>query len=77
MTEKNHIKHRDQVDDAIRGRMNKDMHRLLVEFKNDPVGTRASLRQELGYPERDAGELFAIVVLLCDDYLSLAPTGAS
>jgi len=44
----------------------------------DPVASRTKLRNSFGdYPEHLAGELFAIVVLLCDDYLSLAPTGAS
>jgi len=51
---------------------------LLQAHIKDPVTSRASLREELGgYPEHLAGELFAIVVLLCDDYLSpLAPAGA-
>jgi len=45
---------------------------LIDAFIKDPVGIRYLLREELGgYPEFNAGELFAIVVLLCDDYLEL------
>ncbi len=51
---------------------------MLRDYIKCPVSTRTRLREELGgYPEHHAGELFAIVVLLCDGYLSLAPTGAS
>ncbi len=44
----------------------------------DPVASTRRLREELGgYPEYLAGELFAIIVLLCDGYLSPpAPAGA-
>jgi len=42
--------------------------RLLLDFEENPVSVKERLRAEL-YPEYLAGELFAIVVLLCDDYL--------
>ncbi len=45
---------------------------LVDAFVKNPTGTRSQLRSELGgYPEFQAGELFAIVVLLCDDYLKI------
>jgi len=45
---------------------------LINAFNEDPVGVRYQLREELGgYPEFQAGELFANVVLLCDDYLKI------
>jgi len=44
---------------------------FIHEFIRDPVSVRRQLQEELGYPERNAGELFATVVLLCDDYLKL------
>ncbi len=46
-----------------------DMIRAHIE---DPVVSRTKLRNSFGdYPEHLAGELFAIVVLLCDDYLEM------
>jgi len=46
---------------------------IIKDHIKDPVASRAWLREELGgYPEYYAGELFAIGVLLCDGYLSLA-----
>jgi len=48
-------------------------HRTAELFDNyiqDPAGTKAKLRMKL-YPEHAAGELFATVVLLCDNYLEL------
>jgi len=46
---------------------------IIEAYIKDPVATRKQLRKELGgYPEHNAGELFAIGVLLCDGYLSLA-----
>jgi len=47
------------------------MAKLYRDYSDDPVGTKAKLRAELGYSPYDAGELFAIVVLLCDNYLEL------
>ncbi len=45
---------------------------LVNAFIKDPLGVRHQLREELGgYPEFQAGELFAIVVLLCDEYLEI------
>ncbi len=44
---------------------------LYEAYANDPIGTKARLRSEQGYPCSLAGELFAIVVLLCDDYLKI------
>ncbi len=45
---------------------------LLDAFIRDPQAVRCRLREELGdYPEFLAGELFAAVVLLCDDYLKI------
>jgi len=42
----------------------------------DPVASTRRLREELGgYPEYLAGELFAIVVLLCDGYLASSAGG--
>ncbi len=46
---------------------------IIKAYMEDPVTTRARLREELGgYPEYNAGELFAIIVLLCGGYFSLA-----
>jgi len=45
--------------------------KLFQDYLDDPIGTKAKLRTELGYSPYDAGELFAIVVLLCDNYLEL------
>jgi len=44
---------------------------LIRQFTEYPVKMRRQLQEELGYPARNAGELFATVVLLCDDYLKL------
>ncbi len=44
---------------------------FIHEFIRDPVSVRRQLQEELGYPARNAGELFATVVLLCDDYLKI------
>jgi len=48
-----------------------EMAELYRSYADDPIGTKAKLRAELGYSPYDAGELFAIVVLLCDKYLEL------
>jgi len=51
---------------------NTDIAELLQEYEKNPKEVRTRLRREIGgYPEHRAGELFALVVLLCDDYLSL------
>jgi len=44
---------------------------LLDAYAKDPRSVRLQLREELGYTPADAGELFATVVLLCDDYLKI------
>lgn len=44
---------------------------LIKEYISDPANTREKLQIELGYPQYQAGELFAMVVLLCDEYLEI------
>ncbi len=45
---------------------------LLAVYNADPIASKQKLREELGgYPEYQPGELFAIVVLLCDNYLEI------
>ncbi len=48
-----------------------ELAELYQRYINYPIGTKAKLRAELGYSPYDAGELFAIAVLLCDNYLEL------
>jgi len=57
--------------EQARLRNEKVLAELYQNYIDDPVGTKAQLRSELGYPCSLAGELFAIVVLLCDNYLEL------
>ncbi len=40
-------------------------------YLKDPAAAREQFAQELGHPQYAAGELFATVVLLCDEYLKL------
>jgi len=47
---------------------------LVDAYARDPDSVRERLRHELGYTAGDAGELFATVVLLCDDYLKIKDT---
>jgi len=56
---------------AKNGKMCPETSKLMDSYQKDPNSVRKALREELGYLPRDAGELFAIVVLLCDGYLEL------
>jgi hypothetical protein len=44
---------------------------LLERFMVNPVQTRHDLRVELGLVDKDAADLFAMTVFLCDDFLRL------
>ena len=44
---------------------------LTEAFVKDPVAVRGQLRCELGYPEYAAAELFATIVLVCDEYYEI------
>ncbi len=49
----------------------REIYGLLEAYVEDPVSVRFRFREELGYTPGDAGELFATVVLLCDNYLQI------
>jgi hypothetical protein len=44
---------------------------LLERFMANPIQTKHELRVELGLIDKDAAELFAMTVFLCDDFLRL------
>jgi len=49
-----------------------DLVEMFEFVLSDPVTAVEQFREDLGYyPDKSAGELFAIVVLLCDEYLKL------
>jgi len=49
----------------------REIYDLLEAYVEDPVSVRFRFREELGYTPGDAGQLFALVVLLCDGYLQI------
>jgi len=55
-----------------RGLKRHELADALEAYTEDPDAAREQFRQDLGYyPDKSAGELFAVVVLLCDGYLEL------
>jgi hypothetical protein len=44
---------------------------LLERFIANPTQTRHEIRVELGLVDKDAAELFAMIIFLCDDFLRL------
>jgi ankyrin repeat protein len=51
---------------------------LLERLMANPIQTRHETRAELGLVDKDAAELFAVTVFLCDDFLRLKePTSSS
>jgi ankyrin repeat protein len=50
---------------------------LLERFVKDQAQTRHEIRVELGLVDKDAAELFAMMVFLCDDFMKIKEATAS
>jgi hypothetical protein len=50
-----------------------DVAALLERFQADPAATRQAVRQELGWHDCASGDLYALVVFLCDGLLHIQP----
>lgn len=52
-------------------RRSTSLHSLLLRFKQQPEITRQSIRVELNFHDRLAADIFSLVVLHCDGYLTV------
>ena len=63
--------------EIARARSKAEVVSLLERFTRSPALTRHEVRVELGLADKDAAELFAMTVFLCDDYLRIKEPNAS